>query len=330
MSNNTLICRSAKCKTLKILNISKTMSKTIFIGVAAVVIAGIFYFYNTYDLGVNSFSSEKDKPVATLKSVQYSMMGNKSTTACKDFSVLTWNVWFGTGQKWDAPAKRWVELLHIVVGKKPDVIGFQECTADFLKIVQGHTEFSNLYVALNDKPAHSRYFVMIYKRKELKTLKKDTITFKTQHDRRCEYLDVEKEGAKFRFGTVHIESYVTSPNIREIQMGAIFDVLQDKKAKNKELAFLVGDFNFHETDKENKFIETSQFKDTWRVVHKEAPGYSFESKHNLMNQHAMLVGEGISTPTFLRFKKTFINKKKEKQTNTSKNGVRKLDIDRSS
>ena len=61
------------------------MSKVIYIGVALLVIAGIFYFYNTDDLGANSFSSEKETPVATLKKLHYPMMGNKSQKLVKSF-----------------------------------------------------------------------------------------------------------------------------------------------------------------------------------------------------------------------------------------------------
>eukprot|EP00111_Clytia_hemisphaerica_P000478 TCONS_00001371-protein len=211
-------------------------------------------------------------------------MGNTSSeNTCTELSVLSWNIWFGTSQKLDQPEQRWTELLNIVVNKNPDLIGLQECTLDFLKVVKKHSRFSDHYVVVNERPLYSNYFVMLYKKKDLKILKKGTIKLKTTLERQCEYMDVEKEGAKFRFGTVHIESYVTSPNIREIQMGAIFDVLQ-KKTKDIELAFLVGDFNFHETDEENKFIESSQFKDTWRVVHEDLDGFTKDSDHNVMNQ----------------------------------------------
>lgn len=227
-------------------------------------------------------------------------MGNiASNGSCVKFSLLTWNIWFGSNQGWDEPDMRWVELLNIVLEKGPDVIGFQECTKPFLEIVDSHPSFKEHYDAASEVPANSRYFVMVFIKKGLKIMKKKTIQLKTALNRKCQFIEVEKEGSTFRFGTVHIESYVTSPNIRETQMETIFKVLEHKPSL-PELAFLVGDFNFHETDKENKFIDKSNFTDVWPVTNKENKGLTFDTASNLMTKHSVLTGEAIASPILQR------------------------------
>lgn len=222
-------------------------------------------------------------------------MGGKQSSPegnCTQFSVLSWNVWFGSRDAWDQPKLRWSKLLDIAVSKNPDIIGFQECTADFLQVAGDHPKFSKLYEPVNKRPIE-RYFVMVYKSKSLEKVTSETIELKTRLGRRCESVTVKKCNSLFRFGTVHIESLVTSPNIREIQMETIFNTLQ-KSPDGLQLAFLVGDFNFDETDKENEFLEKSVFTDTWPVLHQDDKGYSFENKNNLMNKHAVLISEKIT------------------------------------
>ena len=240
----------------------------------------IFYYNNNDEIG--------------LMTVNSLGMGNRaSKSCCEDLTVLTWNVWFGSRQGWDEPDNRWTKLLNVTLDKSPDIIGFQECTKAFLKLVDTHSSFKENYDAVSEVPTGSSYFVMVFSRKGLTVLKSKTIQLKTTLGRKCQYIDVKKNGSIFRFGTVHIESYVTSPNIREIQMKTIFEVLE--KQASAELSFLVGDFNFHETDKENKFIEKSDFKDAWHVVNKEDKGLTFDTKTNLMAKHSILIGEGIAS-----------------------------------
>ena len=63
-------------------------------------------------------------------------MPEQSSEDTITFSVLTWNVWFGSKAGWDCPKKRYTHSLQIAVDKNPDVIGFQECTSKFLLIAE--------------------------------------------------------------------------------------------------------------------------------------------------------------------------------------------------
>ena len=252
----------------------------VLIKIAVVFALTVTCIYFLKPFSTNSFA---------IVDTQLSSQNNSMT----EFAVLTWNVWFGSRGAWDQPKSRWFELLNIAVSKNPDIVGFQECTADFIQVAKHHPEFSKYYEPVNEVPVE-RYFVMVYKSKNIKKVASETIELKTRLGRKCESVTVEKSNSLFRFGTVHIESFVTSTNIREIQMETIFNALR-KKSDGVQLAFLVGDFNFDETDKENDFLEKSLFTDTWPVLYKDNKGYSFENQNNLMNKHAMSTAEGIKT-----------------------------------
>ena len=260
---------------------------------AFLIIVVVYFGLTSYYSGANESNS------LILKSNSFGM-GNtvSSESNCEDLSILTWNIWFGSRQGWDEPDTRWTELLNIALDKLPDIIGFQECTQAFIKLVDSHSSFKEQYHAVSEVQTDSSYFVMVFSRKGLPILKSSTILLKTTLGRKCQYIDIKKNGSVFRFGTVHIESYVTSPNIREIQMQTIFKVFE--KQTSAELSFLVGDFNFHETDKENKFIEESNFTDTWPVVNKDDKGLTFETQTNLMAKHSVLIGEAITSPVLQR------------------------------
>ena len=265
------------------------------------LILSAFFIIIVAYFGLTSYFSSDNETNSFIANSKAIVMGNKlssESSMCEDITVLTWNVWFGSRQGWDEPDNRWSELLNITLDKLPDIIGFQECTKAFLKLVNSHSSFKEQYDAVSEVPTDSSYFVMVFSRKGLPILKSSMIRLKTTLGRKCQYVDVKKNGTVFRFGTVHIESYVTSPNIREIQMGSIFEVLE--KQTLAELSFLVGDFNFHETDKENKFIDDSNFTDTWPVVNKNEKGLTFETKTNLMAKHSVLIGEGIASPVLQR------------------------------
>ena len=206
-------------------------------------------------------------------------MGEQPSEDTITFSVLTWNVWFGSKAGWDCPEKRWTHLLQTAVNKNPDVIGFQECTSKFLHIMETVQCFQENYVVINEPPKGYSYFVMVYVKKSLKAKSKETILLKTNLGRRCEAVTLENDNMCFRFGTVHIESYVTSKFVREIQMHTIFDALI-KKSSGLELVFVVGDFNFDETEVENKVIDESVFCDTWPNLNPDQKGWTYSNAVN--------------------------------------------------
>ena len=219
-------------------------------------------------------------------------MAEQSSEDTTKFSVLTWNVWFGSKAGWDCPEKRWTHLLRITVDKNPDVIGFQECTSKFLHIMETVQCFQKNYIAINEPLKGYRYFVMVYVKKSFKIKSKETILLKTNLGRRCEAATLEKNKMCFRFGTVHIESHVTSKFVREIQMQTIFDTLM-KKSSGLELVFVVGDFNFDETEVENKIIDESIFSDTWPNVNPKQEGWTYSNAINTTGVPSKLVEKRI-------------------------------------
>ena len=168
------------------------------------------------------------------------------------------------------------------------MIGFQECTSKFLLIAETVQCFQEKYVVVNDPPKGCSYFVMVYVKKSLKVKRKETILLKTNLGRRCEAATLEKNKTCFRFGTVHIESHVTSKFVREIQMQTIFDAFM-KKSSGLELVFVVGDFNFDETGVENKVIDESIFYDTWPKVNPKQKGWTYSNAVNMTGVPSKLV-----------------------------------------
>ena len=215
-------------------------------------------------------------------------MGEQRSEDTITFSVLSWNIWFGSKAGWDSPEKRWTHLLQAVVDKNPDVIGFQECTSKFLHITETVQCFQEKYSVVNDPPKGYSYFVMVYVKKSFKVKSKETILLKTKLGRRCEAVTLVNNNMCFRFGTVHIESYVTSKSIREIQMQTIFDALM-KKSSGLELVFVVGDFNFDETEVENKVIDESVFCDTWPNLNPKQKGWTYSNALNTTEVPSELV-----------------------------------------
>eukprot|EP00092_Neocalanus_flemingeri_P029009 GFUD01031493.1.p1 GENE.GFUD01031493.1~~GFUD01031493.1.p1 ORF type:complete len:329 (+),score=76.10 GFUD01031493.1:176-1162(+) len=200
------------------------------------------------------------------------------------FSVLTWNIWFGSRSKWDRKEDRWNYLLDIVVEKDPDVAAFQECTEDFLAVVERHTEFKQSYKVVNKASTSTDYFVMLFVKKDLEIVASKTIKFPVSYlGRNCESVTVRKEKSLFRLGTSHIESYETVPGVRQQQLNTIFNALL-KWSNNIEMIFVLGDFNFGDCDKDEKAVEESGFGDTWRIVHGDDPGFTFDMQRNWMKK----------------------------------------------
>lgn len=289
--------------------------------ISAIILTSLLFYYTVYPLLLKRFTPldtwDPPRTIDNVYAIGIKKMGGQHSTGTGGnggdgttvFSVLSWNIWFGSKGGWDQPNKRWSHLLNIAVEKNPDVIGFQECTSAFLKTLVNTKAFTEQYTPANEPPKGYTYFVMVYVKKSLHFTNQHTILLKTNLGRRCESVDVKKNGMLFRFGTVHVESYVTSENVREVQMNTIFNTMT-KKSSSIQIAFVVGDFNFDESGKENVVIDTSDFVDTWPLVHPSVKGYTFENQVNLMNKYNLRVGDGISGLTQERLDRILFSDRK--------------------
>jgi len=199
--------------------------------------------------------------------------------------VLTWNVWFDAV----CAAERQAALLREVLSAAPDVACFQEVLPEFAEAVRGSEALTAVYRA--SPQGVEPYGCMLLVRHDLQP----TFGVQPLPSRMCRTLLWARCGGRcpgLTIATTHLESLNSAPaRRRQLEEAARF--LQEREG-----AVLCGDFNFDDEktwgdwrlpepalrpeELENRVLGEllPDFADTWREVHPEDRGYTFDGEEN--------------------------------------------------
>lgn len=199
--------------------------------------------------------------------------------------VVTWNVWFDAV----CAAERQAALLREVLSAAPDVACLQEVLPGFADTVRSCEALTAVYRASphDVKP----YGCMLLVRHDLQP----AFGVQPLPSRMCRSLLWARCGGRcpgLTVATTHLESLDNAP-ARRRQLGEAARFLQESEG-----AVLCGDFNFDDEktwgdwrrpepalgpgELENRVLGEvlPDFADTWREVHPEDRGYTFDGKEN--------------------------------------------------
>eukprot|EP00565_Helicotheca_tamesis_P001224 CAMPEP_0185727390 /NCGR_PEP_ID=MMETSP1171-20130828/3087_1 /TAXON_ID=374046 /ORGANISM="Helicotheca tamensis, Strain CCMP826" /LENGTH=286 /DNA_ID=CAMNT_0028395947 /DNA_START=73 /DNA_END=933 /DNA_ORIENTATION=- len=148
----------------------------------------------------------------------------------RQFSLLTWNVWFGKLRQ----KERYSSLLSEVLSRDVDVACFQEVTTPFIEAVSCSNDIVDKY---DVSPNRIRqYGCLILVKKHLRA-QFEEIELPTRMDRSLILVRMEN----LVVGTVHLES-LDSEMFRRLQLAMAHKVMHGDNN-----AILCGDFNFDST-----------------------------------------------------------------------------------
>jgi tyrosyl-DNA phosphodiesterase 2 len=177
-------------------------------------------------------------------------------------SFISYNVWFES-HNWN---NRINELLNLFKKYSPDFICFQEMTYEFLKFlceqnfIQENYFLSGNYKGSYDVFMLSKLPVKFYVNEFVSQMGRNLLIANAQ------FLTKEKTIENLLIATSHFESLNNAP-IRNKQLKSAFDILNISN-----LAFLMGDFNFDSSWKEEEKNIDVNFIDSW---------YVYKEKNNL-------------------------------------------------
>ena len=187
-------------------------------------------------------------------------------------TLVTFNVWFETYHI----QERYEALLRILRDCDADLIGLQEVTPSFLKIILAEEWVKdNFYVSDHKGKTVDPYGVILLSRFPIQTL--TLYDLPTYMYRKLLVADLNINGQNIKVATVHLESHKISSPFRAKQLSVIFPILSEG-----EHSVLMGDFNFCSSwDEENANIDTA-YQDMWSVLKGDEPGYTEDTDINIM------------------------------------------------
>eukprot|EP01119_Soliformovum_irregulare_P013843 TRINITY_DN3721_c0_g1_i1.p1 TRINITY_DN3721_c0_g1~~TRINITY_DN3721_c0_g1_i1.p1 ORF type:complete len:355 (-),score=90.53 TRINITY_DN3721_c0_g1_i1:43-1107(-) len=172
-------------------------------------------------------------------------------------------------------------LLEIVRKSDADVIGFQEVTLGFLRLILACPWIREHYY-ISDGPNGQTilpYGCMLLSR--IPPVKFYRNQFPTNMARSLIAAEFFINNRTFRVGTVHLESYRMDTPYRKEQL-----IISCESIGQASDGILMGDYNMRDSFNENHFVSPN-FKDCYRTLYPEGDtpegnGFTFDFQENLM------------------------------------------------
>jgi len=192
-----------------------------------------------------------------------------------ELTFVTYNVWLVKYYF----KERCEALLKIVFDCDADVIGWQEVTPIFLKIIlKQEWVRDSYYVSDATGLTVQGYGVLLLSRLPIRRMFLHNLP--TLMSRKLLVAELWVNEQTFNVATVHLESLKQSAPLRAEQLAEIFPLLS-----KSEHSVLMGDFNFCSSwNRENANIDSS-YQDLWAVLRSGEPGYTEDTDINLMRLH---------------------------------------------
>jgi tyrosyl-DNA phosphodiesterase 2 len=179
--------------------------------------------------------------------------------------LLTLNLWWGARHK----TERFLAVKELIEAHEPDVIAFQELTADIFQALLKSLPKFRLW-----PPFPTPAGTVLMTRQDW--VERGELKLTSFLQRRLTWMRTDE----FTVATVHLESVSTNTEARIQQLAEVFGCLE-----RFDNVVLVGDFNFAPDWEENRAIPL-EYCDAWKVLHPGEPGYTEDTSINLMRLKA--------------------------------------------
>jgi tyrosyl-DNA phosphodiesterase 2 len=192
-----------------------------------------------------------------------------------ELSLATYNVWFGETYF----EERAQALLGILCRQRPHIIGLQEVTPLFLKLLLDQTWVQDEYwVSDCTGVTVDRYGVLMLGRLPVRDLMLYELPSLMGRMLLAGTFTINNEDISV--GTVHLES-LDETFRRKMQLQIIFDVLE-----KTEQSVLMGDFNFDGEHSDENAVIPESYQDVWSSLYPDDAGYTKDSRINTMRWHS--------------------------------------------
>ena len=203
----------------------------------------------------------------------------------EELRLLSYNVWFNEGVR---VAERMRAIGRIIAARNPHVVCLQEVTPNIMRLLAADRSWWDRYEVACSEPA-TLYFTLLLVAKGHLVAAGSRQSFRNATARSRMGRDLAVARVRFRgkelaVATSHLESYEVQTKKshakeRTAQFREALEVLQ--KTPSGKNAIFVGDMNWDEkTDGEMQF--PPGFRDAWRALHPDDPGFTYDTKRNTM------------------------------------------------
>ncbi|XP_078378876.1 5'-tyrosyl-DNA phosphodiesterase-like [Oculina patagonica] len=185
--------------------------------------------------------------------------------------MLTFNIWFDT----EKMEERMTALGQIVEGLKPDILTFQEVTADNLALLQKQRWFSRYHLIPPDVAKEGRYFVVILSVFPVEKWHSYPLT-NSPLNLKLIIAETESTVPKFVIATTHLEHSGNFAKLREEHLRESLKILS-----SFENVCVMGDMNI-ERQFDGEVILPRPWIDAWLALpgHTDSNGYTWDQSKN--------------------------------------------------
>jgi endonuclease/exonuclease/phosphatase family metal-dependent hydrolase len=213
----------------------------------------------------------RDVPVVAFDAAagQWRHAADSSTTDLDELTVTTFNIW---NDPYFA-AERCLAIVDLISKHAPDVMVFQELTADALEIVLADPWVREqcFCAAVTDHEVRN-YGMLLLSRVPLRDVSYTPLP--SRMSRGFLRAEVTNGGAPTVVCCLHLDSGKVSARLRGRQLRRVFSALRSAGD-----AIVMGDFNMRDT--ENDQI-VAPFVDVWPALRPDEPGFTEDTSINLM------------------------------------------------
>lgn len=186
-----------------------------------------------------------------------------------ELTVSTFNIWF----EGYFAERRYPAIAELLSREPPDVMAFQEVTADALTVLCEQPWIRERYcrVSVTGRGV-GNYGMLVLSRVPIR--RATYVPLPTRMARGVLVAELNDSAEGLAVGSVHLDSGKASAPLRARQLTKAFRAVGDH-----ENAVLMGDFNMR--DSENSSI-TEPFTDVWPELRPDEPGFTEDTSINVM------------------------------------------------
>jgi tyrosyl-DNA phosphodiesterase 2 len=184
-------------------------------------------------------------------------------------TVATYNIWFNEKQA----EQRYRTIADLLSRESPDMVAFQEVNETALAVLLEQPWVRERYLSAAMAGRQVGNYGMLL----LARLPIDRITYTrlpTKLSRGYLTVELTVNGNPLSVVSLHLESGKASADLRERQLGRVFD-----SQRSAADVIVMGDFNMR--DSENGIIDPD-YRDVWPMLRPDEPGFTEDTSINLM------------------------------------------------
>jgi endonuclease/exonuclease/phosphatase family metal-dependent hydrolase len=201
--------------------------------------------------------------------------------------ILTWNVlapafwegWVAALGEWETPGVlRARALLAASQRLGADLVAFQEVTGLFLRMVSTDSYWNTFHATFQAAPGAASEppgGLLILSRYPI--TRADYQKLPSPTGRALLSAHIAIDGEELTLATLHLESL---PEARTGRVRQIQAVAENRGLDSQRRTLIVGDFNFGDTDEEQRLPPLAGWRDAWLTLRPDDPGLTYDMERN--------------------------------------------------